>query len=132
MPLDTSFPKSTAKLRPGDVCFVPRSDGRFVPFAYVCPQGNARSYFFGGLVNIIVDVPQISVLPGRVSVKEYALVHIHCFEKNETPVVGNIADRISSEVLDKIRKESHCQDVGSTTNVWGYRTIVNRANAIGA
>jgi len=132
MPLDTFIPKSTAKLRPGDCCFVPRSDGRFVPFAFLCPQGNARSYFFGGLVNVVVDEPQINVLPGRVSVKEYALVHIHCFEKNRTPVAGNIADHITSEVLAKIRIESHSQEVGSTTNVWGYLTIIKRANEIGA
>src|SRR5690348_9318392 len=111
MPPQGLTPKSTAELIPGDVCFAPRSDGRFVPFAFLCRQGSARSYFFGGLMNVIVDVPAVNALPSRVRVKEYALVHIHCFEKNQTPVVGNIADRITSEVLAKIRSESHSQEV---------------------
>lgn len=132
MPQQGTIPKSTAKLLPGDVCFFPRADGRFVPFAYLCRQGNSKSYFQDGLLNVVVAVPRVDDLPARVKVVEYALTHIDCFERNQTPIVGNIADRITRDVLDRIQRESHSQEVGSKTFVWGHFAMMDRASRIEA
>ena len=126
------FPKSTAGLRCGDFCFVPRTDGRVALFVYLYRQGNSRSYFFGALAKEVLAAPRINLVPSRVELIEQALLHIKCFKENHTPLAGNILDRIDGPALSAMHAEAHSTRVGSTTLVWGYRTIVRRADAIAA
>lgn len=126
------FPKSNAGVSSGDFCFVPRTDGRIALFIYLYPQGRSRSYFFGALAADVLDTPDPELIPCRVQLAEQALLHIKCFQENAMPIAGNILDRIDARVLRAIHAEAHSSGVGAVHLVWGYRTIINRANAISA
>lgn len=123
---------STAGLRCGDCCFVARADGRVALFVYLYRRGNARSYFFGALAKEVLAAPRLNLVPSRVELPEQALLHIKCFKENHTPIAGNILDHIDGPALNAMHVEAHSTGVGSTRHVWGYRTIVRRANAIAA
>lgn len=124
------FPRSTAKLNSGDFCFIARDSGGFVPFAVLSKPSQRRSYFYGGILHFVVDEPCAELLPAKLEVSDYALVHVHCFEKNNTPIAGNIADRIGSEVLATIEENVADFTVGSTSRVWGHRTILKYAEKV--
>lgn len=124
------IPSSTSKLKPGDVCFIPRSDGRYVPFAFLCAPAKKRSSFYGGILNAVVSIPSVEELPSSVEVKEYALVNISCFKENNTPIVGNAAPNIGEAVLASIERDTTDFSVGATSRVWGYRTIIKYAEAV--
>ena len=124
------FPKFNADVSTGDFCFVPRTDGRIALFIYLYPQGRSRSYFFGALAADLLDTPVPELIPCRVRLAEHALLHINCFRENATPIAGNILDRIDATVLRATQAEAHSFGVGTVHLVWGYRTIINRANAI--
>ena len=124
------IPASTVKLLPGDFCFIPRADGRFVPFAFLCTAQNTRSYFYGGILDAVVSNPLIDELPTHLSVKQYALLHIRCFKENNTPIVGNVAARIGDKELKAIERRVLDLSVGSTSSVWGYRTIFKYAENV--
>jgi hypothetical protein len=126
------FPKSNASLRPGDFCFVPRKDGRAAIFVFLFPQGTSRRYFFGALANCILEEPQAHLIPAHVDLGGHALVHIKCFEENDTPIAGNIIHCIDTGALDALNAKAHKYDVGTSSLVWGYRTIVTKANALTA
>jgi hypothetical protein len=125
-------PASTTKLRPGDVCFIPRADGQFVPFAFLCTQQNTHSYFYGGILDAVVNKPLIEELPPKINVKHYALLHIKCFKENNTPIVGNVAAHIGDKTLKAIEHKVRHLSVGSTSSVWGYRTIFKYAENVEA
>jgi hypothetical protein len=124
------IPKSTVTMKDGDFCFIPRSDGRYVPFVYLLQHGKSRTNFYGGIVNAVVNAPDIYELPMHLEIRRYAVLHIKCFKENNTPVVGNIADRIGGKALEKIRAEVSYMSVGSCISVWGYRTIFKYADEI--
>ena len=123
------IPKSTTKLKAGDFCFVQRTDGFFVPFVFLFPH-LGRTSFFGGIVNARVDTPDLSKLPMCLRVTEYAVVHVQCFAKNNTPILGNILERIPKEDMRKIEKDVSEVKVGTIRNVWGYKTIFKYANEL--
>ncbi|GAA6133077.1 hypothetical protein [Halopseudomonas sabulinigri] len=126
----TVIPASTSKLKPGDVCFIPRSDGGYVPFAFLCAPAKKRSSFYGGILNVVVASPSVEELPASVEVKEYSLVNISCFRENNTPILGNAAPNIGETVLASILRETTDFSVGTRSRVWGYRTILKYAEAV--
>jgi hypothetical protein len=126
------FPKSTVGLRSGDFCFVPRIDGRVALLVYLYRRGNSRSYFLGALAQQLLSAPHINKVPSRLELLEQALLHIKCFKENDTPIAGNILDRIDSAALSAMHAAAHATGVGSAHLVWGYRTIVRKANDIAA
>lgn len=123
------IPKSTASLKVGDYCLVPREDGSFVPFVYVGKRGTDRSYFFGALGNSVLTASE-EALPARLELLEHALLHIKCYKENNTPIIGNVAARIDSKVLARIAIDINTFNVGQKTSVWGHRTLVTYANRV--
>jgi|GEM_PF-2032822 len=123
------IPKSTVKLKEGDFCFIPRSDGKYVPFVYLFPY-SGRAGFYGGIINSVVSIPDVSELPAHLEIRYHAVLHISCFKENNTPIVGNIVGRLDSKVLRKIRADISNMKVGSTISSWGYKTIFKYANEI--
>ena len=126
------IPKSTAKLQEGDFCLIQREDGKFVPFVYVAKQGSSRSYFYGGIANIILESQDIDNLPNNIDISEYALLHIKCFKENETPIIGNLKNKLKNGTLNKIIANVTDTSVGSKSSVWGYKTISKYANNVDA
>ena len=126
------YPKSNAGLRSGDFCFVPRADGRCALFVYLYPRAKSRSYFFGALAKKVIASSSLELIPAQIALDEQALLHIKCFKENDTPIAGNIFDRIDTALFNALRSEAHSHGVGSITRVWGYRTIVKHANALAA
>ena len=124
------IPKSTVKMRFGDFCFVPRDDGRFALFIYICPQEKSRSYFHGALATSLVEVAQLDAVPSEIEIGEHALVHVQCFRENSTPISGNLGGRLSQEVFSRVSKAVHSVEIGSKHRVWGHKTIVRYANTI--
>ena len=124
------IPASTTKLQPGDICFIPRNDGKFVPFAFLYAPKGVRSSFYGGLLEAVVDMPLIDLLPSKLKVSQFALVHIKCFKENHTPIVGNVASRIGLSSLEAIEKKANDFSVGAKSSVWGHRTIIKYAENI--
>jgi hypothetical protein len=105
-------------------------DGRAALFVYLYPQGKSHSYFFGALAAGVLAAPSLDLIPPQVGLTEQALLHIKCFKENDTPVAGNIIDRIDSAILRLMHSVAHSHDVGSISHVWGHRTLVTKANAI--
>jgi len=123
------IPKSTAKLREGDFCFIPRSDGKYIPFVYLFPYGG-RSSFYGGIIDAVVCAPDGSELPKHLDIRYHAVLHISCFKENKTPIVGNIGDRIDNKAVKKMKADVSNMKVGSTILSWGYKTIFKYADMI--
>ena len=126
------FPNSTNRLVVGDACLIRRSDGRHVPFVYVGKRPGDRCYFFGALADVAVNAPDLGRLPAQVTLREHALVHIRCYKENNTPVVGNIRERLDRGQLQQIAADIDSSGVGHTTRVWGWKTIVERATSLAA
>ena len=123
----TLYPVTTAKLKEGDFCLLTRSDGKFVPFIYICSRPHTRTSFFGAIADCVLETTKPEELPHRISVRFFALLHIHCFEKNATPIIGNLRSRLDGREIERLRREA----TGTTTHVWGYRTLYKYANQIG-
>lgn len=113
-------------MKEGDYCLVKRDDGKFVPFVYLFKRGNDRSYLFGGIVNYICK-EENSPLPKKINIFDYALVHIKCYRENNTPIIGNIIDKIDAIKLSEMKEL-----VKTKNNVWGYKTIIKYANKVEA
>jgi len=126
------IPKSTVKMTPGDFCFVPRTDDRFALFIYLCPQGTSRSYFYGALATVVVDEPNVANIPAELQIGDHALIHIHCYRENDTPIHGNLANRIGPEVFRQVTESVDDMTIGARHKVWGHRTIIKRANMVQA
>lgn len=124
------FPKSTASLKQGDYCLVPRDDGLFVPFVYVGRRGSDRSYFFGALADAVVRSSED--MPERIVLLEHALLHIKCYVENNTPILGNLSSRLDGGAMVEIISDIHRSGVGHTTRVWGHRTVIKLANGVKA
>ena len=124
------FPKSNVKVKPGDFCFVRREDGRVALFIYLCARLRSRSYFYGALADAVLEAPEVDLIPDQVSVGEHALLHIKCFRENGTPIVGNMLKHLESRLLADVERQVSDMNVGATHRVWGYRTIVKRANEL--
>jgi len=124
------FPASTTKLRPGDVCFIPRADGSYVPFVFVCTPAKSRNAFYGALGSARVEAPTIDLLPPTLTLLKPALVHVSCYKENNTPVVGNVAERVGQQTLQAAAAAVNSSALGSASKVWGYNTIVKYANAV--
>lgn len=124
------FPKSNAGASTGDFCFVPITDARFALFVYLFPQLKSRSYFFGALTSQILGAPRVELVSPKVVLGEWALLHIKCFQKNDTPLAGNIFDRLDPAAVDAMRTKAHSYRVGTVHRVWGHSTIIQRANTI--
>jgi len=121
------IPASNARLKVGDACFMPLPDGRYVPFVYVGKRGKDRAYFFGALANVVVDAPVIDHLPPRIALAEHALVHIKCYRENQTPIVGNVLDRLIGKQIENITADISNSGIGLVTRVWGWRTVARQA-----
>ena len=77
-----------------------------------------------------MNKPDVSELPMHLEIGSHAVLHIKCFKENNTPIVGNIADRIGDKTLQKIKYDVSNMKVGSTILVWGYKTIFKYANEV--
>lgn len=126
------YPKSTSTLRRGDFCFISRDDGRAALFVYLYPQRNSRSYFFGALALQTAKTADLSVVAGRLTLGERALLHIKCFRENQTPIAGNLLDRLDSSLIDEMLNIDLEGGIGHTTRVWGWSTVLHYANALAA
>ncbi len=124
------IPKSTAKLSEGDFCWIKRDDNLFVPLVFICKKGNSRSYFFGGLLNVTCKTQSIGNLYDNLEIYEHALLHIECFKKNSTPIIGNIKTKINNAEFENAKTKTSDFSIGSISKVWGYRTIYKYANKI--
>ncbi|GAA0208415.1 hypothetical protein GCM10009123_14860 [Kangiella japonica] len=124
------IPKSTAKIEDGDFCWIKREDGLFVPFVYICKQGNSRSYFYGGIACSLSEKANLDDLPDNIVIRDFALLHIMCFKENETPIAGNITNKLKAGVLEKIKIDLTSAGIGSKSSVWGHKTILKYAGNI--
>lgn len=124
------FPTSTNRLQPGDVCFIPKSGGGFVPFIFICSISRSRTGFYGALGDASVSMPEIEMLPPRISLSETALVHITSFKENNTPITGNILTRIDAVEFAAAQQAVKTTNVGAISKVWGHKTILRRADAV--
>ncbi len=124
------LPKSTRKLSPGDCCFIPRKDGKYVPFVFVFARHGKRSDFYGALLDETVESPDVGSVSKRRKVRYHALSHISCFAENDTPIVGNVAKKLALLEFWKVRRASLSTKVGAKQSVWGYKTIIKYANLI--
>jgi hypothetical protein len=121
------IPKSTAKLVLGDYCSLKRDDGKFAPLVFLSKVGNARSYFYGALLSQIQESEVIPEGKNIFSFFEVALLPIKVFSENNSPIIGNIADRLSKPEVTLT-----LQNIETKTNVWGYRTPIQYGNRIPA
>jgi hypothetical protein len=126
------IPKSNARLSIGDYCLVQRHDGRYVPFVYVGKRGAERMYFFGALANVILSSGLLDCIPERLVLGAHALIHIKSYRENNTPILGNIRDRLDELSLARIARDLEGSGIGHTASVWGWRTIIKYADQIGA
>jgi hypothetical protein len=79
-----------------------------------------------------MKAPRLEQLPGCVTVGEHALVHIKCYRENNTPIVGNILERLDKTQLAQITTDIQASHVGHVSRVWGWRTLFRKANEIAA
>ena len=107
------IPKSTAKLSEGGYCWIKRDDGKYVPFVYISKQGNSRSYFYGGLITTTIYSESTEDIPSGIEVKDYALLHIKCCRENDTPIVGNLSEKLSAGNIDRIKLDIADMSMGS-------------------
>ncbi len=126
------IPKSTAKIKEGDYCLIQRDDGRYVPFVYLFKQGASRNYFYGGIANTVLESDNSEDIPNGIDVTDYALLHIKCFKENNTPIVGNLMDKLKKNTFTTITSDVSNASVGSKSSVWGYKTIFKYANKVNA
>ena len=124
------IPKSTTKLTSGDCCFIPSGDGKHVPFVFVSSVPKKRSYFFGALVRQALTSADVDDIQPEAILGPHAMLHIDCFAKNETPILGNIASRLAAGELDRVKRESLDMSVGAKNAVWGNRTIIKYADEV--
>ena len=124
------IPKSTAKLNEGDFAWLEREDGMFVPFVFISKAEGKRSYFYGGIVNLVTS--KSSDLPSNLNIEKYALLHLDAFKKNQLQVEGNLTNNLREGLIQKIKKEISDFSEGSKSSVWGYRTIYKYAGMVNA
>lgn len=124
------IPKSTVKLKEGDFAWIERDDGMFVPFVFISRAQGKRSYFYGGIAELVAS--RESELPPNLNIEKYALLHIDAFKKNELSIEGNLSNKLKNGLIDSLQKKITDFSVGSKSNVWGYRTIYKYANAVNA
>jgi hypothetical protein len=127
------FPKSNTRLAAGDVCFIPRKDGRYVPFCYVGRSQNSRASFYGAFGDAVVRRPVLEELPDRLRLMEHGLVHIRSYRENNTPIVGNVRARLDESQIAAIDSDINGpRNVGHISRVWGWRALFAKADEIGA
>ena len=124
------FPKSTAKLKPGDACLVPRDDGRFVPLIFICSPTGKRSAPYVGLLSVVLESNDISLVPDGAKIGPWALIHISAYRENKTPIVGNLATKVGLEAISEVALLALDRGIGAKQSVWGYKTIVKYANSV--
>ena len=122
------IPKSTAKLNEGDYAWLEREDGMFVPFTFISRVEGKRSYFYGGIVELVTS--KDSDIPLNLNIEKYALLHIDAFKKNELPIIGNLSKNLKDGLMENLKKETLNFSVGSKSSVWGYRTIFKHAGMV--
>ena len=72
-----------------------------MPLVYIAKQENSRSYFYGGIANIVLESDEPDSIPNDIDISEYALLHIKCFKENETPIIGNIKTQSLASAIFK-------------------------------
>lgn len=120
-------PKSNAHLLPGDWWAVPLRDKRFAAGRVLAPQAFGPTSRNGVTIALLdwvgVGPPTEQDIAGR-PVLAWALSRVESISKTGGEVLGNrplAADGIEAPVL------THA--VGEKSSVWGWKTIVNRAEA---
>ncbi len=121
------MPKSNAHLQPGDWWAVPLRDGRFAAGRVLARQAFGPSDRTGVTIALLDWVgaarPTDKDIAGR-PVLAWALSRVESIVRTGGAVLGNRpldADRIEPPVLTNA--------VAEKSSVWGWRTIVNRAEA---
>jgi hypothetical protein len=87
-------------------------------------------YFFGALANVVLSSVSLDCVPARLTLGDHAIVHIKCYRENDTPILGNIRERLDELALARIARDLKGSGVGHVTRVWGWRTIIKYANNI--
>ena len=121
------YPKSNIKLKLGDFCWIGREDGGHVPFVFIQKVARSSKYFHGAILNTRADEKDIELLKSGLKVLSHAQLHIECFKKNNTPIVGNLLDKLSKTSLDETEHEIN---FSTKSYVWGYQTIFKYANQV--
>jgi len=80
---------------------------------YISKQGNSRSYFYGGLITTTIYSESTEDIPSGIEVKDYALLHIKCCRENDTPIVGNLSEKLSAGNIDRIKLDIADMSMGS-------------------
>lgn len=122
------IPKSTVKLNEGDFTWLERDDGKFVPFVFISKAAGKRSYFYGGIVELVAS--KEVELPNNLNIENYALLHIDAFRKNKLAIEGNLLNHLKAGLIKQIKNNILDLSVGSKSSVWGYRTIYKYAGAV--
>jgi len=126
-----AFPRTSAGLKLGDYCLLQRSDGLLVPFVFVCGRPRSRVSVVGGIADVVLTAPDADAWPPRVFLRFVAAVHVHCYEQNGTPIVGNVAGRLDPAQVAEIERTYSSSGIGVTHAVWGYRTLYKYAERVG-
>ena len=119
------IPKTSTKLKRGDFAFLPRSDGRFVPLVFIDHVPRHRATFYGALIQAVIDGPNIEQSGTTLTIGELAMIDIRVFAAADSPVVGNLSQRLDE---DDIRERLDWQRTRSV--VWGVATPLKYANAL--
>jgi len=126
-----AFPRTTAGLKLGDYCLLQRSDGLLVPFVFVCGLPKTRVSVVGGIADLLLTTPEANAWPPRIRLRFVAHVHVQCYGKNGTPIVGNVAERLDPGQVAEIERTYSSSGIGVTHAVWGYRTLYKYAERVG-
>ena len=126
-PATPFVPKTNTHLLPGDWWAVPLRDGRFGAGRVLARQafgGTDRTGVTVGLLDWVGEAPPTEQDIAERPVLAWALSRVETITKTGGTVLGNrplAADGIEPPVL------THA--VGEKSSVWGWQTIVNRAEA---
>ena len=125
------IPKSTAKLKTGDYCLLPRADGTSVIFAYLDSVSGSRSALYGALLSPPM-LAKDSALPLQVRIAYKGLVHISSYAENNTPIVGNVADLIGDSQIKEALSACTDTSIGAVHAVIGHRALLRKAESVAA
>lgn len=126
-PATPFLPKTNTHLLPGDFWALPLSDGRFGAGRVLARQGfedKDRTGCMIALLDWVGTKPPTGEDLAGAQVVAWALAHVDAIAKTGGEVLGN-----RPLTLDGIQAPELVHAVGEKSSVWGWRTILNRAEA---
>ncbi len=124
------IPKSNIKLKTGDYSLIKRIDGKYVPFVFLYPVKDKTKYFYGCILECLLENNDVEeIIPMQV-IKEFALIPITFFSAHYIEIKGNIENKISGESIQKVKNEINSNYVGKESLVWGINMPIKKANEV--